>query len=634
VATMAGTERRTIPLWAKALLFAVSYVLAAEIGNALSVQNAFSTFWPPAGLFVAMLLITERKDWPVLIVAGVAGNLCSDLLHGRALLMTLGFSAANALEALTGATLIRALIGHRPRLDTLRQVLAFVAFGALLAPIVGATAGTAVVMFGAPGAVWWSTWATWWIGDVLGIVLVGSLILSAVGLWDAYRDDPAPQVRRYVQPALTALAIAVPFSVLAAFVFAPAGGTSWKFTTTPGYLAAAIVGGPFGAALGLVCIATAGVAGMVAGVPHDSLATTSIATNVLQAQMFFVFGGVATLALAGVIAENRRNAANAEAAASQFRGLFNTMSEGVAYCRMLFDEDGQPADWIYLQVNDAFGRLTGLDDVVGRHVWEVLPDLEVSNPEIYEVYGRVASTGVPALLESLVVPIGRTLRISVTSPASGEFLAVFEDVTDRVTHERELAESNKRLEKMVYDVAEAMGSVVEARDPYTQGHELRVASLGKRIALEMGMAEDAINEINMAGLLHDIGKLRIPAEILTKPGKLSTTEFALIKEHPEQGFEILGHIDFPWPIAEIVREHHERLDGSGYPRGLVADEIMLPARILAVADVVEAMASHRPYRPAVGLDQAIAEISTHSELYDSAAVAACVRLYERGETGL
>jgi putative nucleotidyltransferase with HDIG domain len=187
---------------------------------------------------------------------------------------------------------------------------------------------------------------------------------------------------------------------------------------------------------------------------------------------------------------------------------------------------------------------------------------------------------------------------------------------------------------MVHDVAAAMGSVVEARDPYTQGHELRVADLARLIAAEMGLTQHETDGIGMAGLLHDIGKLRIPAEILTKPGMLSPAEFSLIREHPRQGFDILHHIDFPWPVAETVHRHHERLDGSGYPDGLRGDEIPLPARILAVADVVEAMSSHRPYRPRVGLPQAIEEISENPQRYDAAVVQACVRLYERGETGL
>jgi putative nucleotidyltransferase with HDIG domain len=632
---MTDVRQRTFPLWGKALFLFVAFLVASEMGNLLSVQRTFSTFWPPAGLFLALLLVSDRRDWPILILAAVAANLSSDLLNGRTLLMAGGFATANTLEAVTGATLVGRLTGYRPRLDSLRQVLAFAAIGALLAPIVGAAVGTVAVMLTVPGAVWQTTWATWWVGDVLGIVLVGSVVLTAVGWWDDYCDSGRRPAWRRLRPPAYALAVAVPFSVIAYAVFAPSGGaTSWKFVLTPGYLTAGIVGGPLGAALGLFVIAMGALSGMVGGARVTGLAASGLAVSVFQAQAFFVVGGIATLALAGVIAENRRNAASAEESAEQFRQLFDTMREGVAYCRMLYDESGRPDDWVYLQVNQAFGSLTGLQDVVGRHVWEVLPDLESTNPELFEIYGAVALTGTPALFESAVVPLERTLRVSVTSPASGDFVAVFEDVTGRVTQERALGESNRRLEKMVHDVAEAMGSVVEARDPYTQGHEVRVADLARRIAEEMGLPEDALKEIGMAGLLHDIGKLRIPAEILTKPGVLSAAEFALIKEHPEQGHEILVHIDFGWPIADIVVQHHERMDGSGYPAGLMGPAISMPARILAVADVVEAMASHRPYRPAVGLEQAINEIATHPEWYDSEVVAACIRIYDRGETGL
>ena len=627
--------RWTIPLWVKALLLAGAYVVAAELGNLFSVQRGFSTFWPPAGLFLAVLLISERRDWPLLILAGIVGNLTSDLMHGRALLMALGFSTANALEAAIGAALVGRLTGPRPKMNTLRQVLIFTLVGAMLAPMVGATAGATVVGLGAPGAPWWSTWFSWWTGDVLGIVLVGSVVLSGIGLWDTYRAAAAPHPGRYLLPLARAVAVAVPFGVLAYLVFSPlGGGTSWKFLTTPGLVAVGILGGPAGAAAGLLGIALGAIAGMVSGAPSAAFAASDVVTRVFQAQAFFVVGGVTSLALAGIIAENRENAESAQIAAEQFRGLFDTMREGVEYGRVIYDEQGTPVDWVWLQVNRAFGVLTELTDVEGRHAWELLPDLEETNPELLRIYGRVAETGTPAVFESLVKPLNRTLSISVTSPARGEYLAVFEDVTERVAADRELAESAKRLEKMVYDVAEAMGSVVEARDPYTQGHELRVASLAKRIATEMGLSEDTLNEISMAGLLHDIGKLRVPAEILTKPGQLSDAEFALIREHPEQGFEILSHIDFPWPIAEIVRQHHERLDGSGYPRKLSGDEILMPARILAVADVVEAMASHRPYRPALGLDKAMDEIVTHPAGYDSTVVAACVALYERREIGL
>lgn len=201
----------------------------------------------------------------------------------------------------------------------------------------------------------------------------------------------------------------------------------------------------------------------------------------------------------------------------------------------------------------------------------------------------------------------------------------------QVRAEEELRESYARLEAMTWDVAESMGRVVEARDPYTQGHERRVSRLCKLIAQEMGLPADETAAVEMAALLHDIGKLGVPSEILTKPGTLSRTEFALIKDHSYRGYEILKGIAFPWPIADIVLQHHERLDGSGYPGGLDGDEISLPARILAVADVVEAMASHRPYRPAIGLAEAIAEIAGNEGAYDPAVVEACCNLYERGD---
>ncbi|HEY5548079.1 MAG TPA: HD-GYP domain-containing protein [Coriobacteriia bacterium] len=193
-----------------------------------------------------------------------------------------------------------------------------------------------------------------------------------------------------------------------------------------------------------------------------------------------------------------------------------------------------------------------------------------------------------------------------------------------------LVSSNSALEHMVHDVAKTMGRVVEQRDPYTQGHEQRVAALAVRLARNMGLSDDEVDGIEMAGLLHDVGKLRVPAEILTKPGRLSPAEFALIKEHPQAGYDILEGIAFPWRIADAVLQHHERMDGSGYPHGLAGDAILTAARVLAVADAVEAMAYDRPYRPALGLDAAAKEIATHPELFDPAVAASCAALYAAG----
>jgi len=204
------------------------------------------------------------------------------------------------------------------------------------------------------------------------------------------------------------------------------------------------------------------------------------------------------------------------------------------------------------------------------------------------------------------------------------------DITGRKDAELALLRGRDDMEQMVLDVAQAMGRIVEARDPYTQGHQQRVAALARSIAKRMGMSEAAADEVEMAGLLHDVGKLRVPAEILTKPGVLSAAEVALIREHPLRGYEILKDIAFPWPVAAIVLQHHERLDGTGYPNGLAGADITTSARILAVADVVEAMASHRPYRPSLGLEAAMAEVRGFPAKYDRDVVAACVELREAG----
>ncbi len=212
-----------------------------------------------------------------------------------------------------------------------------------------------------------------------------------------------------------------------------------------------------------------------------------------------------------------------------------------------------------------------------------------------------------------------------------EILAVARDISNRKQVEEKDRRSTKNLLEAMEKTIRAMATIVEMRDPYTAGHQRRVTQLACAIAQEMGLSTDQINALRLAGLVHDIGKVRVPAEILTHPDGLTEAEFSMIKTHPLTGYEILRKMDLPWPIAQIVYQHHERMDGSGYPLGLSGDQIILEARILAVADVVEAMASHRPYRPAIGLGLALDEISQKSgTLYDSAVVDACTRLfYER-----
>lgn len=211
-------------------------------------------------------------------------------------------------------------------------------------------------------------------------------------------------------------------------------------------------------------------------------------------------------------------------------------------------------------------------------------------------------------------------------------LAAARDVTQRLRAERALHTSREKLKQTLTETIGAMATIVELRDPYTAGHQRRAADLSRAIAREMALPEERTETLYLAALIYEIGKIHIPAEVLSNPAQLDDMERELIRTHANAGFEILRKIDFPWPIAQIVLQHHERLDGSGYPQGLQGAQILPEARILAVADVVEAMLSHRPYRPALGLDAALGEITRHrGVLYDPAVVDACLRLFtERG----
>ncbi|MBW2045236.1 MAG: PAS domain S-box protein [Deltaproteobacteria bacterium] len=204
------------------------------------------------------------------------------------------------------------------------------------------------------------------------------------------------------------------------------------------------------------------------------------------------------------------------------------------------------------------------------------------------------------------------------------------DITLQKKAEQELKQSLAKLRRITGATIQAMVQTVEVRDPYTAGHQRRVGDLARAIATHMKLTPGQIDCIRMAGAIHDIGKISVPAEILSKPGSLTDLEFNLIKSHPSVGYDILKGIDFPWDIATIVLQHHEKLDGSGYPQGLSEENILPEARILVVADVVEAMASHRPYRPALGIERALEEISAKKGLlYDPDAVDTCIRLFKK-----
>jgi PAS domain S-box-containing protein len=217
--------------------------------------------------------------------------------------------------------------------------------------------------------------------------------------------------------------------------------------------------------------------------------------------------------------------------------------------------------------------------------------------------------------------------VSKTTGKMKGVIKYIRDITYRVEAEQTVKESLRNLQKALNGTVKALANTLESKDPYTAGHQRRVGHLACALAQELGESPHFIEGMRVMGFLHDLGKIAIPGEILSKPSKLSEYEFNLIKIHPQAGYDILKAIDFPWPVALAVVQHHERLDGSGYPYGLSDPDIIPEARILAVADVVEAMASHRPYRPALGLKQAVAEISQHQGVrYDHEVVNACLRV--------
>ena len=308
-------------------------------------------------------------------------------------------------------------------------------------------------------------------------------------------------------------------------------------------------------------------------------------------------------------------------------GIVQNMAEGIA----VEDAEGR-----IIFVNPAAADLLGYspEELLGQH-WTVIvpPD---QHPSVQAAYERHVHGETDRYELQLVRQDGTSVPVLVSgSPRieEGRFagtLTVFTDITEHKRVEEELQRSLERLEKTFNETVQALALAIRTRNPYMAGHQRRVTQLATAIAEEMGLPEEQVEGIRVAGLIHDIGKISVPVEILSNPEGITELEYGIIKAHPQIGYDILKAVEFPWPVAEIVLQHHERLDGSGYPQGLSGDEIMLEARILAVADVVDAMASHQPYRAARGLDEALEEISQNrGVLYDPGAVGACLKLFKQ-----
>jgi len=294
---------------------------------------------------------------------------------------------------------------------------------------------------------------------------------------------------------------------------------------------------------------------------------------------------------------------------------------------------------VILACNPAAYRIGGYSesDFIGKH-FSKLATLHVSDIAKYaKVLSSIVRGKVPKPFEVSYQhkdgTVGWTeLHVALVDVGGGKqgILVIHRDITEHRQAEEELERAFRKLRATLEETVNALASVAEKRDPYTAGHQRHVAQLACAIAKELGLSEEQIEGLSVAGTIHDIGKMYVPAEILAKPGELTGVEMSLIKVHPQVGYDIAKGIEFPWPVAQAILQHHERLDGSGYPTGLSGEEIVLEARILGVADVVEAMFSHRPFRPALGIDKALEEVTQNRGVfYDPKVVDACLELFTK-----
>ncbi|MBU0544722.1 MAG: PAS domain S-box protein, partial [Proteobacteria bacterium] len=329
------------------------------------------------------------------------------------------------------------------------------------------------------------------------------------------------------------------------------------------------------------------------------------------------------------INERKQREADLKESEEKYRELVENIND-----ILFLTDDKGIVTYISPQVNSVMGYTQS--EIVGRPMHEFIYPEDL--PYIAEQFQKRLSGIIEPSEYRLVNKSGEAIWIRSSSRPiimKNKIIGlrgIFTDISRNKEAEEQLKMNFQKLKKSMSGIIQAIALTVETRDPYTSGHQIRVAKLAMMIAGEMNFSPDQVEGIKMAAEIHDIGKLSVPAEILSKPSKLSDIEYQLIKIHPEAGYNIIKDIEFPWPVATIIIQHHERINGSWYPKGLKGEEILPEARILAVADAVEAIASHRPYRPAYGIDIAIEEISKNKGiLYDTDVVNACLKLFnEKG----
>ena len=526
----------------------------------------------------------------------------------------------------------------------------------------------------------------WWIGEAIGLLLVTPLVLLTVVPWlkarlaslqQRARSRPPMAIRSIAEASAQLLSIAI--VVTGVFGTGGASGLPFFYLCFLPLVWITLRHGLRGATLATALIDTGAILmARFSGLPFD---------RIVDLQIFMLTLGLTGLILGAVVderreseAQSRRRAGQLAAAGDFSLALVGTLEPDQIYERLYLaaTSDLLDADWFIVSSYDPDDELIRAEFLISegaRIDTSGFPPIPLE-AEGRGTQSRVIRTGEPLYLpdfreamrqtaveymleedgsvvegppppgeeeistqSALLVPLkvaGKTIGVlQLQSKQRDAYAEEAKSLLFGLANVAAVAIQNaqlyKRIEKALETTIRTLGLTTEMRDPYTAGHQRRVADLACAVAKEMHVEEQSIRGIRAAGLVHDIGKLSIPAEILSKPSALTPLEFGLVKGHAQTGCDILKGIAFPWPVAEVVLQHHERLDGSGYPRGLRGDEIILGARILAVADVVEAMASHRPYRAALGTDAALREIRDHKgKLYDSDVVEACIQLFAVG----